>query len=337
MRENGDPICPVVDGNLLVGAIDGETIARLVGESADLTEAASTAMVPAPAIESWHPAAEALRRFEANPDRPLLVVDAHARLLGIVSVADLVPRTRPRPRPPAVGGMATPFGVYLTTGSVVAGPNKWALVATGALMFGLIALGNWVGLLAGEALTPTGVPVWVLDTVVNVIVFGVFLLGLRLLPLSGTHGAEHQVVHAIERGEELLPNVVSRMPRVHPRCGTNFAAAAILFLGIFQSPIPVPTDVRFLLAVLATFALWRPLGNGLQQWITTKRPSAKQLAGGIRSGEQLLERYVVAESAVPNAWQRIWNSGMLQVMTGSFLMYGLIVGIAILLGYSPPL
>ena len=334
MRENGDAICPVVDGIVLVGVIGPAQIAKLVGNGADLTDACSTAMVPAEPIESWHPAAEALRRFDLNPHEPLLVVDGHRRLLGVVTPADLVPRIRPQPRPPAVGGMATPFGVYLTTGAVSAGPNKWALVATGALMFGLIAAGNGLAYLTGNALEPQRLPSTVLEAIVAFITFGVFLLGLRLLPLSGTHGAEHQVVHAIERGEELAPNVVARMPRVHPRCGTNFAAAAILFLSIFESPLPIGSDVRFLMAALATFFLWRPLGSALQRWITTKRPNAKQLEGGIRSGKQLLERYVVAENTMPTIQSRIWNSGMLQVMFGSLLMYGIIVGIAALLGYS---
>jgi uncharacterized protein YqhQ len=146
------------------------------------------------------------------------------------------------------------------------------------------------------------------------------LLMMRLVPLSGIHGAEHQVVHAIEREEELKPEVIRRMPRIHPRCGTNLAAGASIFLTIFFGSWPAEGEIRFIVAALATVLLWRKVGGFLQQYITTKRPSDKQLQSGIRAGEMLLERFAEAKVTSPTIGQRIWSSGVLHVMTGAVLM-----------------
>ena len=52
------------------------------------------------------------------------------------------------------------------------------------------------------------------------------LLFLRFSPISGTHGAEHMVVHAMEEGEDLTMEKVRPMPRVHPRLRNELGGAA---------------------------------------------------------------------------------------------------------------
>jgi hypothetical protein len=217
--------------------------------------------------------------------------------------------------------MATPFGVYLTTGAFGAGVGPLALISTGALMFLLFVvsavastyLAQWASSTAyGNALVP---PVDAVSTIL-------FLVGLRLLPLAGIHAAEHKVVHAIERGEELVPEVVQRMPRVHPRCGTNLAAGLGIFGAVSTTPYIPDADLRFIAAALLTLVFWRPLGNLLQFVVTTRPPNAKQVEMGIRSGKALLEKYRVTRGTPPNVWQRLWNSGMPYVLVGSSLCYG---------------
>jgi uncharacterized protein YqhQ len=51
-----------------------------------------------------------------------------------------------------------------------------------------------------------------------------FALLFRLSWVTGYHAAEHQVVHTIEQGDDLRPEVVVAKPRVHPRCGSNLMA-----------------------------------------------------------------------------------------------------------------
>src|SRR5262249_42286314 len=153
-------------------------------------------------------------------------------------------------RPQTVGGMATPFGVYLTTGTIGAGAKGWALVATGvvmALMFcviGGIALHVDNAILAHyikelndahvkKAIADVKIDNFshLVESISQVVTFLAFLIIFRLLPLSGIHAAEHKVVHAIERGEELTRENVRRMPRVHPRCGTNLVVGLSLLTG----------------------------------------------------------------------------------------------------------
>lgn len=163
-----------------------------------------------------------------------------------------------------------------------------------------------------------------------------FVVVLRLIPLSGIHGAEHMVVHAMERGEELTPEVVARMPRVHPRCGTNLAVGMFLFLTIWQTPWIKYDDVRALTGAVLTLFLWRPLGAFVQQHITTKKPTSAQLRSGIRAGNDLIERYSTAHSSTASIPVRIWNSGLLQVVTGSSLVLLLLKGLMMWLHFDLP-
>lgn len=212
--------------------------------------------------------------------------------------------------------MATPFGVYLTNGVVSGGAKPAALVATGALMsclfhiagFGVVALQN--------SLPPRLQYTSLTMSVMQVAWMALFFIALRLVPLSGTHGAEHMVVHAIERGEPLVPEVVARMPRVHPRCGTNLAVGAMLFLGIMSVEAIRDMELRLLLAGFTTLVFWQPLGNLLQFYITTKRPSPKQLEDGIAAGRQFLFRSAQAPVIRANLFTRLAMSGLFQVLLG---------------------
>jgi len=230
--------------------------------------------------------------------------------------------------------MATPFGVYLTDGMTRGGVGPWALVATGALLFGLFLLANLVayGL---EVVSQS----WAMSDAVRANLLGaasllVFLGGIRALPLAGTHAAEHMVVHAIERNEPLTPEVVARMPRIHPRCGTNFAAGAMLFMGIFSSPWHSDPQLRMLIAALATLIFWRPLGSMLQFFVTTKPPTPAQIESGIRSGQDLLAKYQTAPRTYGSVWSRLWNSGLPQIMVGSTGMSLVAEGLARLTGFD---
>jgi len=90
--------------------------------------------------------------------------------------------------------------------------------------------------------------------------------------------------------------------------------------------IPVE-EIRFLVAALTTFIIWRPLGSFMQQYVTTRPPTDKQLEGAIRAGKDLLSRYAESRNASPTVTQRLWNSGMFHVMAGStvtaLIVYGL--------------
>ena len=122
--------------------------------------------------------------------------------------------------------------------------------------------------------------------------------------------------------------VVRRMPRVHPRCGTNIFAGATIFLTVFGFEWIPSVELRLIAASLLTVVFWRRLGAIIQQWITTRPANDRYLAMGIQSGKELLNRYGETPITTPTWPQRIWNSGMLHTMVGGWL------GIAIAYGFQ---
>jgi CBS domain-containing protein len=248
--------------------------------------------------------------------------------------------------PGHIGGMATPLGVYLTNGTVRAGAGDLGLVSAGALLalLWLLASGlvnalctlvqhyTALPLLAireGIA-TPAGAlyfgrtEFW--PTLFFVAQLGAVFLFMRLFALSGTHGAEHQVVHTIEQGEELTPgNVLSHSP-VHPRCGTNLAAMMLVigagiyyFIGNGRITDPSLLLTYLFITVIAALLLRQKIGALLQRFLTTKQPSERQLLAAIGVGKQLLERCRQQGERKAGGWQRIWNIGLIQVLSGAAL------------------
>ena len=310
---------PVLENGRFVGIFSNKSVIKAIADGASLHESLEHFLQPLSPEDIIAPnesGASALRRFELGAVS-LFVVDHNEHILGVLTVADLFPQRRYSPRPPMVGGMATPFGVYLTTGGLSAGPGGLALVATGATMGIMLlvavtctaTLSHWLQLRnANDA--------WIVAIEsYSPILF--FLAALRIIPLAGIHAAEHKVVHAIEEGEELVAPVVSRMSRIHPRCGTNLAAAAGMFMGIFTLPWPKDNELRLLLAMLTTLFFARPFGSFLQFAFTTKPPNQKQILMGIRSGNELLEKCRHQNPTSHSGFARLWNSGMLHVLVGS--------------------
>ncbi len=314
LRENGG-IIPVVDGTgRLLGVLSDAGLARALAEASEPTDAVGPFAVSFDTVAPYATAAEALRRGEDG--RTLVVVDDARRPVGLISAVDLWPRRRIPPRPAMVGGMATPFGVYLTTGSVSAGAPWWALMATGASMFAMLVVGDVASTLAlNQGLPATAVPY-----LGAAIFFGL----MRLVPLSGVHGAEHQVVNAIEREEILSPEVVRRMPLVHPRCGTNVMVGVSIFSAVFFTNWYPDQEIRILPALVFGAVFARPLGAIVQRFVTTKRPSDRQLIGAIQAGEALLQANLTARYSTPNPLRRIWCMGLVQVMTGALGLAGLL-------------
>jgi uncharacterized protein YqhQ len=218
-----------------------------------------------------------------------------------------------------VGGMATPLGVYLTNGSLTGGVPPLALLLTGMVMSAMLIVGIVLTSLVYEAL-PLGTPGWILTAVLNLMPVGLFFLQVRLSPIAATHGAEHMVVHAIERGEELKPEIVRRMPRVHPRCGTNLAIGALLFTGMVQLTWNSMGETGALISLIFTIALWRPIGNIAQKYVTTKPPRDKDVQSAIFAAEELLAKFRSSERRVPTISNRLLSSGLPLILIGSFIV-----------------
>jgi uncharacterized protein YqhQ len=124
------------------------------------------------------------------------------------------------------------------------------------------------------------------------------------------HGAEHQTIHALEAGEPLRPEYVSKHPTAHPRCGTEFLVVVTL-LSILafslvgrQTPLVMIASRILLIPVIAAvgYELLR-LGAKhrsnpiikvimypgiLVQMITTKQPTEDMIEVAIVSLEQAI-------------------------------------------------
>ena len=312
LRESTLELLPVQHNGALAGVLTQRTLAQALARGCDPADSVEVALSDDfQTIGAHATGAEALRLMNEGNHTSLLVVgDGH--VLGIASASDLYPKRKSWPKPPSVGGMATPFGVYLTTGGIGAGVSPWALVSTGMVMGSLLLAGTVVMLVAQHYLDRSNR----LDLLWSVLPGLFFLVGLRLLPMSGIHAAEHKVVHAIERGESLDPEVVARMPRVHPRCGTNIAAGAMIFFGVSQYPWIADPETRFVVAALLALFFWRWLGSGLQWLLTTRPPNRRQIEMGVKSGRELLDKYRYHRGGSPNPFVRLWNSGLLHVIAG---------------------
>jgi len=345
-------------GGPLVGMVTEDDLLRALLSAGDPASRSRVRELPARAVmrpagsvvHPWERISGLSARFaEAGADVLPVVDDPDSmRFLGLISRADLV-RDLVRPfRPPMVGGMATPLGVYLTTGGASGGVGTLGLAATGMFSFALstvstVALAA-VGRLAGAAVHATpwlsdlrnaavaAVPQPVVDSftlsVPYAVEFGLFLFLLRLSPLARYHAAEHQVVHAIERGEPLLPGAVKQMPRVHPRCSTNLVAAGlILWLTLTAlTPLTGP-ELAWAVAAFLAVGLWKHAGPWLQDRFTTQPAGDREIESAIRAAREVLDAHGRAPDARPKATQRLWRMGFAQIFLGAGA--GLLLAIAL--------
>ncbi len=333
---------PVLQGERLTGMVTENDLLQALLKAADATARARVREMPVSALMTPPMAfatpamrvSEAAVLFSATGAEALPVIDEFGAYLGMVGPSDLV-RDLVRPfRPPVVGGMATPLGVYLTTGAVSGGAGTLALLLMGLVMFVVhllcFGLGNaaqtgWTAAFGDPlAALPTSLSIAVGDVLPYILQIGLLLILLRLSPIAGYHAAEHQVVHALERAEPLMVETVRVMPRVHPRCGTNLVAGMmILLLGVTVLS-PYIGEWSYLLSALMAFVYWRSLGGWLQQHFTTRPATDRQIESGIRAARELLDQHGRAPYAPTRPPMRLWRMGFLQIFSGFCIGWSLL-------------
>jgi CBS domain-containing protein len=349
LRERGLPEAHVVSasGDLL-GSVSIQDLAVALEEP---TAPVTRVMRPAALIaRPEQGVGEICRSMSQRRVASAPVTDSDGSFLGSIVLFDVAGPLTAAPSLAGIGGMATPWGVYLTNGAVRAGAGPIALVAGGATMGAALGVAHLLcgGLAAAlEPVTPWRlVAIWnsvspvgdaaerLLWYILQFLALPLFLAILRLLPLAGYHAAEHQAVHALERGEPLRVEVLRRMPRVHPRCGTNLIAGMMVFAlvahGVQASGLLGGLEAAVVGAVAAV-STWRRLGGFLQTWFTTRPASDRQLAAGIDAAEALVVALSGAVSRRPRAWQRVWNLGVLQTAAGVSAGLMLVTKLALLL------
>lgn len=296
-----------------------------------------------PTLFSLHNALMTLDRY----DLPALpVLDERGGYHGLISRADILAALGNNVRPPLVGGMATPLGVWLTDGVQTGGVPNFALFLSGLTLafcfviasvlltlilhaiepsWGAAALSGRIGAEVGfsgliHGIEPNGGGLF---NTLAFIAHGLLFVGiLRLLPMAGIHAAEHQTVWALERGLPLEVEYVEKMPRAHPRCGSNLMALLGLVLIGFNH-IPYFSMGWTLVVLIITFFGWRTFGNLLQEWFTTRPASRKQLESGIKAARELMDKYQAQPVAAPSHPLRLLNNGMIYSAVGMYLgIYG---------------
>lgn len=343
IRASGASRVLVHEQGRIIGAVTERSVAAFLANSDD-TEAVLDSPVR-PLVEpnvvlvsSAASLRDAARIFVSSDSDVLPVIDRQGAYQGVIYRSDVVGLLTQNLRPPTVAGMATPLGVYLTTGSMSGGAGSLGLFLTGASLALMITIAglvvDWLMKLFG---TVTGIKIGVLlasvplsqhpnlydipfyvSIVLSVLLFFVML---RLSPLSGYHAAEHMTVHAMEAGEALTAENVRNMPRVHPRCGTNLLAAAGVFLIIATR---ISSEFGVLVGLLVVVIGWRTVGGWLQYFVTTSRPSDRQLANGVAAGNELLRRYQEQPNVQLYGFRRIWKLGFIQTAAGMFSMLWLV-------------
>ena len=316
------------------GAPDFDQAPRLVTQLTARDAMRDVGFVPS--VFSLQNALAALDRYEVNA---LPVIDGVQGFQGMISRSDVVAALGGQVRPPVVGGMATPLGVWLTTGSLSAGVSNFALFLSGVsmalcFMFSEIVISGarafadarYANVFAPGRLAAQFDNSNLFNVLVTIAQLALFLGLFRLLPLSGYHAAEHQTVWAIERGLPLRPEIVKQMPRAHPRCGTNLVALSLMITIIFDH-LPSTDSGTVLLALLFVFFAWRSFGTALQNHFTTRPASPKQLESGIKAGRELLEKYQQNPHEMESFAARLLNSGIFYSMAGA-------IGVTTILGYG---
>jgi len=320
----------VTHNGRVVGLVtEAAVLARLAKGTSDEATVAEVMERDPPCANVYMTVEQAADLMNASGAEALPVIDEFGSYRGIVARGDVLAAMLDVLRPPVVAGMATPLGVHLTTGAVSAGAGSLGLYLSGvALMLmmiaarGVLVLAAFLSdrlfgthLIALLASPPTGALGGV-DTIHTLFIplqLILMLLFLRLSPISSYHAAEHQVVHTIESGEPLAPEIVARMPRAHPRCGTNLMAAAAIFILIASR---LGSTIGVLIGIVVVVLGWRTIGYYLQQYVTTRRPGQRHIQNGIEVGEELLAKYRRAPNKSADGWMRIRNMGILQVAFG---------------------
>lgn len=253
--------------------------------------------------------------------RVIPVVDNDERYTGYcITRSLLISYLTKMVKPSSIGGLATPLGVYLTDGIHSAGAFGSLGFITLGIVFAFISI-------TAQSLTAFISSYIQLSNLPSVLIqLFLFVLILRFSPLVKYHAAEHQTIHAIEKGLPLTLNTVRMQPRPHKRCGTNLV---ILIVGI-QLLIIVSAEsffrnspLNFIILVFGfmfIFTYWKKIGMWMQQHLTTAPASDKQIQNAINAGEDLLKKHKADTSVrTPGFLNKIWKMGLLQIIV-SFLI-----------------
>ncbi len=240
----------------------------------------------------------------------------------------------PTPPVPRISGSAMPGGVHMSTG-VLRTSSDWQLALTGLAM---AALGSgamvltyavtWlIAQLTGLPLVPYLLQLAhttdqasdiIFQIGINLLTFLCFLTLMRLSPLAGYHAAEHKVIGAIEHYGELTEELAWTMPRAHRRCGSNLLAGVLpmLLVGV---PLASVNLMLGLGVIVVGWSLRMQTGYFIQMIFSTREPTAREMAAGLRSGHKILNEWRADPYKRVPPLVNMWRRGFVQMFAGLFI------------------
>ncbi len=275
--------------------------------------------------------ARALEVFERTEQSLIPILDEKGRYSGqCASRTLLLKLMHGLLRPARVGGLATPLGVYMTSGYYTSGAGWKGLVATGMLFAALVTALDWLGMVVYSAAVSLYPPIMTWDgNQLLLLQMGFVLVAmlslLRLSPMSALHAAEHMTINAIENDLDITPEVVYTQERVHIRCGTNLMVLLMGVQMVGMSYFFMQDRLSWLgmglylgIWIFLVARYWRQGGAWLQRHFTTKHPSPAQLESGLKAGRELLTQFTERPHANPPFWRKLWGAGLFHMLV-SFL------------------
>lgn len=99
----------------------------------------------------------------------------------------------------------------------------------------------------------------IIEGIIKIFIFIIYIYGISHIPdikrVFMYHGAEHKSIFAYERGLDLTIENIKSMPRLHPRCGTNFITVTLIISIIANSFIQIDDIFSRIIVKMLIFPL----------------------------------------------------------------------------------
>lgn len=153
----------------------------------------------------------------------------------------------------------------------------------------------------------------IIEGLIKITIFIIYIYGISQIPdikrVFMYHGAEHKSIFAYEKGLDLTVENIKSMPRLHPRCGTNFITVTLIISILANSFIQIDDIFSRIIIKIVIFPLIAGISyeiikiagkseniltkllilpGMLLQKITTKEPDEKQIEVAIEALKKVI-------------------------------------------------
>jgi hypothetical protein len=122
-----------------------------------------------------------------------------------------------------------------------------------------------------------------------------FLITIRLIPLTQYHSIEHKVANWVDRREEINYDNIKSITGYSKDCGVNLISIFVCYL--FFIPFLRMLGLGLLPSALLVFSVlivtkpYIALGEWIQKNFALQQPTEEQIEYAVEKGEKLIEQY----------------------------------------------